>query len=141
MEVQKQNRLYEMTAEEEQQFDSNFRPKGALPFLFCWSSWASSSGTASILSWPHASKKTYSYVSIFNVGQSRKKSFGITGALLALFILTVLFARGKYSDAPECLPYDKAYETPKVVQLDEKPTRCMPWRRCGSFSHPKFTFR
>jgi hypothetical protein len=33
MEVQKQNRLYEMTAEEEQQFDSDFRPKGAFAFF------------------------------------------------------------------------------------------------------------
>ena len=60
-------------------------------------------------------------MSVFStLDKAEKKVLGITGALLALFILTVLFARGKYSDAPECLPYDKAYETPKVVQLDEK---------------------
>lgn len=44
----------------------------------------------------------------------------ITGGLLGVFILTVLLARGKYSDAPECLPFDKAYTTPKVTQLDNK---------------------
>jgi cytochrome c oxidase subunit 2 len=44
----------------------------------------------------------------------------ITGATLALFIFSILYARGKYNDIPECLPYDKAYEEPKVVKLDEK---------------------
>jgi cytochrome c oxidase subunit 2 len=44
----------------------------------------------------------------------------ITGATLALFIFSILYARGKYNDIPECLPYDKAYEEPKVVKLDDK---------------------
>lgn len=55
-----------------------------------------------------------------SLDKAEKKVLAITGGLLALFIGTVLFARGKYSDAPECLPYDKAYETPKVTQLDDK---------------------
>jgi len=52
--------------------------------------------------------------------KSEKKVLMITGATLALFIFSILYARGKYNDAPECLPYDKTYETPKVTQLDEK---------------------
>jgi cytochrome c oxidase subunit 2 len=52
--------------------------------------------------------------------QSEKKVIMITGATLALFIFSILYARGKYNDIPECLPYDKAYEEPKVVKLDEK---------------------
>lgn len=52
--------------------------------------------------------------------KSEKTVLIITGVLLGLFILTTLFARGKYSDAPECLPFDKAYTEPKVTQLDAK---------------------
>ena len=52
--------------------------------------------------------------------QSEKKVLLITGATLALFIFSILYARGKYTDAPECLPYDKTYEIPKVTKLDDK---------------------
>jgi cytochrome c oxidase subunit II len=52
--------------------------------------------------------------------KSEKKVLMITGATLALFIFSILYARGKYNDAPECLPYDKTYETPKVTKLDDK---------------------
>ena len=52
--------------------------------------------------------------------KSEKKVLMITGATLALFIFSILYSRGKYNDAPECLPYDKAYEEPKVTKLDEK---------------------
>ena len=44
----------------------------------------------------------------------------ITGAVLALFIFSILYARGRNNDLPECVPYDKAYTQPKVVQLDDK---------------------
>ena len=41
------------------------------------------------------------------------------GATVALFIFSILYAKGKYkSDVPECLPFDKAYTEPKVNQLD-----------------------
>jgi hypothetical protein len=33
MEVQKRSRPYEMTADEEEQFDAGFRPKGAMAFF------------------------------------------------------------------------------------------------------------
>lgn len=52
--------------------------------------------------------------------KSEKKVLMITGATMALFIFSILYARGKYNDAPECLPYDKTYETPKVTKLDDK---------------------
>lgn len=42
-------------------------------------------------------------------------------ALVGLFIFSLLYAKGKYnSDVPECLPWDKAYNEPKVIKLDEK---------------------
>lgn len=41
--------------------------------------------------------------------------------LLGLFVFSILYAKDKYkSDVPECIPYDKAYETPKVNKIDEK---------------------
>ncbi len=49
-----------------------------------------------------------------------KRALIITGATLSLLIFSILYARGKYNDLPECVPYDKAYEEPKVVKLDEK---------------------
>ncbi len=49
-----------------------------------------------------------------------KKVLYITGALLSLFIFSILYARGKNNDLPECIPFDKTYTQPKVVQLDEK---------------------
>ena len=52
--------------------------------------------------------------------KSEKRVLWITGATLALFIFSILYARGKYNDIPECLPYDKAYEEPEVVKLDDK---------------------
>lgn len=52
--------------------------------------------------------------------KSEKRVLIITGALLSLLVFSTLMARNKFNDAPECLPYDKAYETPKVEQLDDK---------------------
>jgi cytochrome c oxidase subunit 2 len=54
------------------------------------------------------------------IDKSEKKVLIITGAVLSLLIFSVLYARGKYNDVPECLPYNKTYEEPKVVKLDEK---------------------
>jgi cytochrome c oxidase subunit II len=51
---------------------------------------------------------------------SEKKVIVITGAVLALFIFSILYARGKNNDLPECIPFDKTYTQPKVVKLDEK---------------------
>jgi cytochrome c oxidase subunit II len=52
--------------------------------------------------------------------KSEKRIILITGAVLALFIFSILYARGKNNDLPECLPFDKAYLEPKITQLDEK---------------------
>jgi cytochrome c oxidase subunit II len=41
--------------------------------------------------------------------------------LMGLFVFSLLYAKRRYKiDVPECLPYDKAYEEPKVTKLDEK---------------------
>jgi cytochrome c oxidase subunit 2 len=52
--------------------------------------------------------------------KSEKRVIFITGTVLALFIFSILYARGKNNDLPECLPFDKAYLEPKVTKLDEK---------------------
>lgn len=42
-------------------------------------------------------------------------------ALMGLFVFSLLYAKSRYkSNVPECLPYDKAYEEPKVNKLDDK---------------------
>jgi cytochrome c oxidase subunit II len=51
--------------------------------------------------------------------KAEKKVIVITLALIGLFVFSLLYAKNKYkTDLPECLPYDKAYEEPKVVKLD-----------------------
>lgn len=54
------------------------------------------------------------------IDKSEKKVLIITASVLALFIFSILYARGKTNDLPECLPFDKAYLEPKVTQLDDK---------------------
>jgi cytochrome c oxidase subunit 2 len=49
---------------------------------------------------------------------SENKVIGITGAVLALFIFSILYARGRNNELPECLPFNKAYLEPKITQLD-----------------------
>lgn len=52
--------------------------------------------------------------------KSEKKVLMITGLVLSLFIFSVLYARNKTNDLPECVPFDKAYTIPQVKQLDDK---------------------
>lgn len=52
--------------------------------------------------------------------KSEKKVLIITGLLLSLFIFSVLYARSRNNDLPECLPFDKAYTIPQVKQIDDK---------------------
>ena len=52
--------------------------------------------------------------------KSEKKVIMITGAVLALFVFSVLYAKDKYSNVPECVPFDKAFTEPKVEKLDDK---------------------
>jgi cytochrome c oxidase subunit 2 len=54
------------------------------------------------------------------IDSSEKKIIGITGVVLALFIFSILYARGRNNDLPECLPFNKTYLEPKVTQLDDK---------------------
>ena len=51
---------------------------------------------------------------------SEKKIIGITGAVLALFIFSILYATGRNNELPACLPYNKTYLDPKVIQLDKQ---------------------
>jgi cytochrome c oxidase subunit II len=44
----------------------------------------------------------------------------VTGILLATFIFSILYARGKRNDLPECIPFDKAYTQPAVKKIDDK---------------------
>ena len=53
------------------------------------------------------------------IDSTEKKVIVITGITLALFLFSILYARGKYNDLPACLPYDKAYTEPKVTKLDD----------------------
>src|SRR6476620_5571918 len=54
------------------------------------------------------------------IDQTEKKVIIVTGFVLALFIFSVLYARGKNNDLPECVPFDKTYPQPKVTKLDNK---------------------
>jgi cytochrome c oxidase subunit II len=49
-----------------------------------------------------------------------KKVLIITGSVLSLFIFSILYARGRINDLPDCLPFNKTYLDPKVTKLDEK---------------------
>ena len=55
------------------------------------------------------------------IDKAEKIAMMITLLLLGLFVFSLLYAKSKYkTDIPECIPYDKAYETPKVNKLDDK---------------------
>jgi cytochrome c oxidase subunit II len=54
------------------------------------------------------------------IDKYEKRVILITGIVLALFIFSILYARGKNNDLPECLPFDKAYTEARVTKLDEK---------------------
>ena len=54
------------------------------------------------------------------IDKTEKRVIYATLMLISLIIFSLLYARGKYNiDAPECLPYDKVYETPKITQIDD----------------------
>jgi cytochrome c oxidase subunit 2 len=53
--------------------------------------------------------------------KAEKRVMTITLAVIGLFVFSLLYAKNKYkTDVPECLPYNKIYEEPKVTKLDEK---------------------
>jgi cytochrome c oxidase subunit 2 len=48
-----------------------------------------------------------------------KRVFAAVGILIMVFIFSLLYAKAtRKVDVPECLPYNKAYEIPKVTKLD-----------------------
>jgi Heme/copper-type cytochrome/quinol oxidases, subunit 2 len=55
-----------------------------------------------------------------SIDRSEKNVIVITAAVLALFIFSILYARGKNNDLPACVPYNKTYTEPKVTKLDDK---------------------
>ena len=55
------------------------------------------------------------------IDKAEKKVIVITLLLVGLFVFSLLYAKNKYkTDVPECLPYNKTYEEPKVNKIDEK---------------------
>jgi cytochrome c oxidase subunit 2 len=53
------------------------------------------------------------------VDKFEKRILIATGLITMLFIFSILYAKtSKSIDLPECLPYNKTYEEPKVVKLD-----------------------
>ncbi|MFL5739146.1 MAG: cytochrome c oxidase subunit II [Flavisolibacter sp.] len=54
------------------------------------------------------------------IDKTEKRIMIASGAVMALFLFSVLYAKGKYkSDVPECIPYNKAYTEPRVNKLDD----------------------
>ena len=51
---------------------------------------------------------------------SEKKIIIITGVVLSIFIFSILYARGKNNDLPDCVPFNKTYLEPKIIRLDDK---------------------
>ena len=53
------------------------------------------------------------------IDKYEKRVLIIAGSVVMIFIFSLLYARASRNiDVPECLPYNKTYETPKVVKLD-----------------------
>ncbi|PWT97046.1 MAG: cytochrome C oxidase subunit II [Bacteroidetes bacterium] len=50
---------------------------------------------------------------------SEKKVLVTTGIVLMLFIFSVLYARNRNNDLPECIPYNKTYTEPKISKIDD----------------------
>ena len=43
----------------------------------------------------------------------------VTGIVIMLFIFSLVYAKtSRRADLPECIPYNKAYETPAVKKID-----------------------
>jgi len=54
------------------------------------------------------------------IDRFEKRVLMISGALVAVFIFSMLYARSKYNDLPECIPFNKTYTESKVTKLDDK---------------------
>lgn len=54
------------------------------------------------------------------IDKFEKRVLLMTGAFVAVLIFSMLYARSRYNDLPECIPFNKAYTEPKVTKLDDK---------------------
>lgn len=53
------------------------------------------------------------------IDKTERKIIMASGALMALFVFSILYAKAKYrSDVPECVPYNKTYTEPAVKKID-----------------------
>lgn len=49
-----------------------------------------------------------------------KRVIAMVGIVIMIFIFSLLYAKAsRQIDMPQCLPYNKAYDNPKVTQLDK----------------------
>lgn len=49
-----------------------------------------------------------------------KRVLAIVGIVIMIFIFSLLYAKAsRQIDVPQCLPYNKTYDNPKVTQLDK----------------------
>ena len=54
------------------------------------------------------------------IDPTEKKIVYATFVLIGVFIFSILYAREKYyADLPECVPFDKAYLTPKIDTIND----------------------
>jgi cytochrome c oxidase subunit 2 len=68
------------------------------------------------------------------IDKAEKRVLIVTGLLISLLVFSILYAKGKYkTDVPECLPYDKAYNEPKVNKIDEKTYQVFAVAKMWSF--------
>ncbi len=68
------------------------------------------------------------------IDKFEKQVITVTGIVVALFIFSIVYAMKKYdANVPECLPYDKAYEEPKVNKLDESTYQVFAVAKMWSF--------
>ena len=55
------------------------------------------------------------------IDKSERTVITITILVLGLFVFSLLYAKNKYkSNVAECVPYDKAFNEPKINKLDDK---------------------
>lgn len=68
------------------------------------------------------------------IDKTEKRIMIAAGAVLALFVFSVLYARAKYrSDVPECIPYNKAYTEPRVNRVDDSTYQVFVLAKMWSF--------
>jgi hypothetical protein len=76
------------------------------------------------------------------IDKSERTVFTITAIVIMLFVFSLVYAKTtRKIDLPECLPYDKAYETPAVKQIDDSLYQVVCCGEgCGSLNQLKYIF-